>query len=316
MTAPAHQPVLFDETIEALRVRPDGIYVDATYGRGGHSKEILRRLDEAGRLLILDRDPAAIAEARKNHENDKRVIIRKGPFSMLEMIATENGLAGKIDGILFDLGVSSPQLDTAERGFSFQASGPLDMRMDTETGESAADWLARVDEKTLTRVLKIYGEERFARRIARTIINAREVEPITNTAQLAKLVSDAIPARTREPGKNPATRTFQAIRIYINRELEEIEQALPQTLRLLATGGRLAVISFHSLEDRIVKNFMRDVAKGDPFPLDLPVTQDQIKPLMKIIGKQIRPSEAELQSNPRSRSAVLRVAERTEVPIG
>jgi len=316
VTAPAHQPVLFDETIEALRVKPGGIYVDATYGRGGHSKEILRRLNEDGRLLILDRDPAAIAEARRNHENDKRVIIRKGPFSMLESIATENGFAGKIDGILFDLGVSSPQLDTAERGFSFQASGPLDMRMDTETGESAADWLASVDEKTLTRVLKTYGEERFAKRIARTILTSREEEPITNTAQLAKLVSNAIPAKFREPGKHPATRTFQAIRIYINRELDEIEQALPQALRVLATGGRLAVISFHSLEDRIVKNFIRDVARGDPFPLDLPVTQDQIKPLLKMIGKKIRPSEAEVQGNPRSRSAVLRVAERTEVGLG
>lgn len=290
--------------------------MDATYGRGGHSKEILRRLNEEGRLLILDRDPAAIAEAHKNHEDDKRVIIKKGPFSMLESIATEKGLAGKIDGILFDLGVSSPQLDTAERGFSFQASGPLDMRMDTESGESAADWLAKVDEETLARVLKVYGEERFAKRVARSIIEARETEPITTTAQLAELVTDAIPARTREPGKHPATRTFQAIRIYINRELEEIEQVLPQTVRLLATGGRLAVISFHSLEDRIVKNFMRDVAKGDPFPLDLPVTQDQIRPLMKTIGKKIRPSEAEVRSNPRSRSAVLRVAERTEVAIG
>jgi 16S rRNA (cytosine1402-N4)-methyltransferase len=316
VTAPAHQPVLFDETIEALRIRPEGIYVDATYGRGGHSKEILRQLNKEGCLLILDRDPAAIAAARKNHENDKRVIIRKGPFSMLETIATENGLAGKIDGILFDLGVSSPQLDTAERGFSFQASGPLDMRMDTDTGESAADWLATVDEKTLVHVLKTYGEERFAKRIARMLLKAREIEPISDTAQLAKLVSEAIPARTREPGKHPATRTFQAIRIYINRELEEIEQALPQALRLLATGGRLAVISFHSLEDRIVKNFMRDVAKGDPFPLDLPVTQDQIKPLMKIVGKKIRPSDEEIERNPRSRSAVLRVAERTEVAYG
>lgn len=290
--------------------------MDATYGRGGHSKEILRRLNDEGRLLILDRDPSAIAEAHRNHDNDKRVIIRKGPFSMLETIAREHGLTGKIDGILFDLGVSSPQLDTAERGFSFQASGPLDMRMDTETGESAADWLATVDEKSLARVLKTYGEERFAKRIARSIVQAREIEPITNTLQLAKLVYEAIPARTREPGKHPATRTFQAIRIFINRELDEIGQALPQALRLLAAGGRLVVISFHSLEDRIVKNFMRDVAKGDPFPLDLPVTQDQINPLLKIVGKKIRPSDKEVQANPRSRSAVLRVAERTEVALG
>lgn len=316
MADAAHQPVLIDETIEALRVRPDGIYVDATYGRGGHSREILRRLDESGRLLILDRDPAAIAEARRNHQNDTRVIIRKGSFSMLETIAKENGLDGKIDGILFDLGVSSPQLDTAERGFSFQTSGPLDMRMDTESGDTAAEWLATVDEKTLVRVLKTYGEERFARRIARAILRARESAPVTNTAQLAKLVSDAIPAKAREPGKNPATRTFQAIRIHINQELQEVEQALPQTVRLLAGGGRLAVISFHSLEDRIVKNFIRDTSKGDPFPLDLPVTHDQIKPLMKAIGKRIKPSAAEIEGNPRARSAVLRVAERTEVAYG
>jgi len=316
VTAASHQPVLFDETIEALRIKPEGIYVDATYGRGGHSKEILRRLSDKGRLLILDRDPAAIAEAHQNHENDARVIIRKGPFSMLERIAKENGLEGKIDGILFDLGVSSPQLDTADRGFSFQASGPLDMRMDTESGESAADWLATVDEKTLAGVLKTYGEERFAKRVARSIVQARVIEPITNTLQLAKLVYDAIPAKTREPGKHPATRTFQAIRIFINRELEEIRQVLPQTVRLLATGGRLVVISFHSLEDRIVKNFMRDLVKGDPFPLDLPVTQDQIHPMMKAVGKKIRPSEAEVKRNPRSRSAVLRVAERTEVAYG
>jgi len=316
VTVPAHQPVLFDETIEALRVRPEGIYVDATYGRGGHSKEILRRLNDEGRLLILDRDPSAIAEAHRNHDNDKRVIIRKGPFSMLETIAREHGLTGMIDGILFDLGVSSPQLDTAERGFSFQASGPLDMRMDTESGESAAEWLATVDEKTLAGVLKTYGEERFAKRVARSIVQAREIEPITNTLQLAKLVYEAIPARTREPGKHPATRTFQAIRIFINRELDEIKQVLPQALRLLASGGRLVVISFHSLEDRIVKNFVRDVAKGDPYPLDLPVTQDQIKPLLKVIGKKIRPSAEEILENPRSRSAVLRVAERTEVALG
>lgn len=305
---------MLDEAVEALAIRPDGIYVDATYGRGGHSKKILQRLNENGRLLILDRDPTAIAAARKDLENETRVIIRKGPFSMLESVVKEQGLEGKIDGILFDLGVSSPQLDTADRGFSFQSSGPLDMRMDTETGITAAQWLAGVDEKTLVRVLKVYGEERFARRIARAILKARDIEPITTTAQLAAIIADAVP--TREPGKNPATRSFQAIRIYINDELGEIERTLPQTVPLLAPHGRLAVISFHSLEDRIVKNFMRDLAKGDSLPLDLPVTHDQIKPLMKLVGKKIKPSREEVDANPRARSSVLRIAERTEVAYG
>jgi len=305
---------MLDEAVEALAIRPDGIYVDATYGRGGHSKKILQRLNENGRLLILDRDPTAIAAAGRDLGNDTRVIIRKGPFSMLESVAKEHGLEGKIDGILFDLGVSSPQLDTADRGFSFQSSGPLDMRMDTDTGTTAAQWLADVDEKTLVRVLKVYGEERFAKRIARAILTARDIEPITTTAQLAAIISDAVP--TREPGKNPATRSFQAIRIYINDELGEIERTLPQTVSLLAPHGRLAVISFHSLEDRIVKNFMRDLAKGDSLPLDLPVTHDQIKPLMKLVGKKIKPSREEVEANPRARSSVLRIAERTEVVYG
>lgn len=314
MTNAAHLPVLIDEVIEGLRIRPDGIYVDATYGRGGHSKRILDQLGDEGRMLVLDRDPEAIAAARRDLGNDKRVTIRKGPFSMLGSVAEENGLTGKIDGILFDLGVSSPQLDTAERGFSFQSSGPLDMRMDTDTGESAANWLASVDERTLKYVLRVYGEERFAKRITQAILEAREIEPIVTTDQLARIVAEAVP--TREPGKNPATRTFQAIRIYINQELQELEQVLPQTVDLLAPGGRLAVISFHSLEDRIVKNFMRELAKGDPYPLDLPVTHDQITPLMKQVGKKIKASKSELQNNTRSRSAVLRIAERTEVVHG
>jgi 16S rRNA (cytosine1402-N4)-methyltransferase len=311
---PDHQPVLREEAVDALQVRPDGNYVDATYGRGGHSKKILEQLNQNGQLLILDRDPVAIAAARQDLGNDTRVIIRKGPFSMLEQVILEKGLEGKIDGILFDLGVSSPQLDSAERGFSFQSAGPLDMRMDTENGQTAAQWLADVDEKTLVRVLKVYGEERFARRIARAILAWRVNTPIDTTEQLAKLISDAVP--TREPGKHPATRSFQAIRIFINDELGEIERTLPQTVRLLAPHGRLVVISFHSLEDRIVKNFMREASRGDPFPIDLPVTHDRIKPLMKTVGKKIKPSAAEVEINPRSRSAVLRVAERTEVAYG
>lgn len=314
MTKAAHRSVLLDEAVEALRIKADGIYVDATYGRGGHSKKILQRLGDQGRLLVLDRDPTAIAAARRDLENDTRVIIRKGPFSMLESVVKEEELEGKIDGVLFDLGVSSPQLDTADRGFSFQADGPLDMRMDSDGGTTAAEWLAGVDEKTLVRVLKVYGEERFAKRIARAILKVRDIEPITTTGQLAAIISDAVP--TREQGKHPATRSFQAIRIYINDELGEIERTLPQAIDLLAPGGRLAVISFHSLEDRIVKNFMRDLSRGDPFPVDLPVTQDQIRPLMKTVGKKIKPSAEEIDSNPRARSAVLRVAERTEVPHG
>jgi len=305
---------MLDEAVEALAIRPDGIYVDATYGRGGHSKRILQRLNENGRLLILDRDPTAIAAADRDLGNETRVIIRKGPFSMLESVVKEQGLEGKIDGILFDLGVSSPQLDTADRGFSFQSSGPLDMRMDTDTGITAAQWLAEVDEKTLVRVLKVYGEERFARRITRAILKARDIEPITTTAQLAAIISDAVP--TREPGKNPATRSFHAIRIFINDELGEIERTLPQTVPLLAPHGRLVVISFHSLEDRIVKNFMRDLAKGDSLPPELPITHDQIKPLMKLVGKKIKPSREEVDANPRARSSVLRIAERTEVAYG
>jgi len=314
VTTNAHQPVLVDEVIDALRIKANGTYVDATYGRGGHSKRILQQLGAQGRLLVIDRDPAAIAAATSDLADDSRVIIRKGPFSMLELIAKENGLEQKIDGILLDLGVSSPQLDQAERGFSFQSSGPLDMRMDTESGQSAAEWLAEVDEQALVRVLKVYGEERFARRIARAILREREEHPINRTEKLAAIVTAAVPKT--EPGKNPATRTFQAIRIFINQELDELESVLPQAMRVLAPGGRLAIISFHSLEDRIVKNYFRDQSRGDRFPLDLPVTHDQLAPLLKPVGKQQRATDNETRRNPRARSAVLRVAERTEVPYG
>jgi 16S rRNA (cytosine1402-N4)-methyltransferase len=304
-----HVPVLLEEALQALQVKEDGVYVDATYGRGGHAQEILKRLGDRGRLLVFDRDPKACEDARRKLGADARVQIIQGPFSMLARTIDGLGLAGIVNGMLFDLGVSSPQLDDARRGFSFRAEGPLDMRMDPDAGESASDWLQRAEEGEIARVIREYGEERFAQRIARAIVRERSIEPITTTGRLADIVARAVP--TRERKKDPATRTFQAIRIHINRELEEIGEVLPQVLRLLASGGRLAVISFHSLEDRIVKRFMRAEAKGEELPPELPVRQDHFHPRLRIIGKAIRAGEAEARRNPRSRSAVLRIAERT-----
>jgi 16S rRNA (cytosine1402-N4)-methyltransferase len=283
--------------------------VDATYGRGGHAQEILKRLRTHGHLLVFDRDPQACEDARRKFGTDTRTHIIQGPFSLLAHTIENLGLAGKINGILFDLGVSSPQLDDMRRGFSFRADGALDMRMDPQVGESAADWIRRAEENEIARVIREYGEERFAKRIARAIVSEREIEPITTTRCLAEIVARTIPSR--EKNKNPATRTFQAIRIHINRELEELQEALPQTIRLLAAGGRLVVISFHSLEDRIVKHFLRAEAKGDDLPPDFPVRHDQFHPRLKTIGKAIRAGDAEARRNPRARSAVLRVAERT-----
>jgi len=304
-----HVPVLLEEALQALQVKEDGVYVDATYGRGGHAQEILNRLGDRGRLLVFDRDPQACEDARRKLGADARVRIIQGPFSMLARTIDGLGLAGIVNGMLFDLGVSSPQLDDARRGFSFRTEGPLDMRMDPDAGESAADWLQRAEEGEIARVIREYGEERFAQRIARAIVRERSIEPITTTGRLADIVARAVP--TRERKKDPATRTFQAIRIHINRELEEIGEVLPQVLRLLASGGRLAVISFHSLEDRMVKRFMRAEAKGEELPPELPVRQDHFHPRLRIIGKAIRAAEAEARRNPRSRSAVLRIAERT-----
>lgn len=304
-----HVPVLLEEALQALQVKEDGVYVDATYGRGGHAQEILKRLGDRGRLLVFDRDPQACEDARRKLGADARVQIIQGPFSMLVRTIDGLGLAGIVNGVLFDLGVSSPQLDDARRGFSFRTEGPLDMRMDPDAGESASDWLQRAEEGEIARVIREYGEERFAQRIARAIVRERSIEPITTTSRLADIVARAVP--TRERKKDPATRTFQAIRIHINRELEEIGEVLPQVLRLLASGGRLAVISFHSLEDRIVKRFMRTEAKGEELPPELPVRQDHFHPRLRIIGKAIRAGEAEARRNPRSRSAVLRIAERT-----
>ena len=263
---------------------------------------------------MFDRDPQACEDARRKFGADARVKITQGPFSLLERTIDNLGLAGKINGILFDLGVSSPQLDDARRGFSFRADGSLDMRMDPQVGESAADWIRRAEENEIARVIREYGEERFAKRIARFIVSERDIEPITTTRRLAEIVARAVPSR--EKNKDPATRAFQAIRIHVNRDLEEIREVLPQTIRLLAAGGRLVAISFHSLEDRIVKHFLRAEAKGDDLPPDFPVRHDQFHPRLKTVGKAIRAGDAEARRNPRARSAVLRVAERTGEKTG
>lgn len=305
-----HVPVLLTETMQALNVQPGGVVIDATYGRGGHAVEIMKRLGENGSLLALDRDPTAVAAARHHFAGDSRVRVEHGPFSQLGSYADRHALTGRVTGILFDLGVSSPQLNDPARGFSFRHDGPLDMRMDPTRGVSAAQWINSAEESELARVFREYGEERFAKRIARTIVRARHTQPIVTTRALAELVAQAIP--TRERSKDPATRTFQAIRIYVNGELAEIEQALPQAMRALAPRGRLAVISFHSLEDRIVKQFFQYEAKGGDVPLDLPIRAADLNPRLKIIGRRQRATDIEIARNPRARSATLRVAERTE----
>lgn len=304
----AHRPVLLEASVEALSIDPTGVYLDGTFGRGGHSRLILQRLGERGRLIAIDKDPDAIAFAQQRFAEESRFQIVRGSFAMLAEVAEKAGVTGQVDGILLDLGVSSPQLDRAERGFSFLQDGPLDMRMDPASGQSAAQWLAGARAKEIADVLKEYGEERHAKRIARAIVAARAEQPIHTTLELAEIVAQANPSW--EKGKHPATRSFQAIRIYINRELDELKQCLQQVLDVLAPGGRLAVISFHSLEDRIVKRFMRDQAKGDRFPPRLPVTQAQLQPRLRVVGRAIRADEAEVAANPRARSAVLRIAER------
>ena len=304
----SHQPVLLKEVLEALNVKPQGTYVDGTFGRGGHARKIVQRLGPEGRLLVMDKDPQAIAVARQLFADDARIVIAKGSFALLKQKAEELQWAGSIDGILLDLGVSSPQLDDAERGFSFRREGILDMRMDTESGRSAAEWIAQVKEQELATVLREYGEERYAKRIARAIVKAREMQPIRTTRQLATIIAQANPKW--ETGKDPATRSFQAIRIFVNNELEDLKTGLDQVTELLKTGGRLVIISFHSLEDRIVKRFIRDQAKGDHYPAGLPITLAQLNPRLKPVGKAIRPSEEELAANPRARSSVLRVAEK------
>ena len=306
--APLHRPVLLTEALTALAVRPSGCYADATFGRGGHAGALLAALGPAGRLLALDRDPEARQWAAARFGSDARLTFVQGAFSQLAESVSAHELSGRLDGILFDLGVSSPQLDDPARGFSFSRDGPLDMRMDPSTGDSAAVWLNRVEEGELARVLAEFGEERFHRRVARAIVAARQQAPIATTARLARLIAEAVP--TREPGKHPATRTFQAIRIAVNDELGELRAVLPQAVRMLAPGGRLVVISFHSLEDRVVKRFMHEQARGRELPLDLPVTGVPEGRTLRLIGRRIRPDAAEIAANPRARSAVLRVAER------
>ena len=305
----AHTTVLLHEAVEALAIKPDGIYVDGTFGRGGHSARILEQLGNEGRLIALDKDPAAVA-AGKAWRDARFQMVHRG-FAQLAEVLRELGVA-KVDGILLDLGVSSLQLDDADRGFSFRFDAPLDMRMDTSSGMTAAQWLAEVDESLLAEVIRDYGEERFAKQIARAVVAARAVEPIRTTRQLVELAGKAV--RTREAGQNPATRTFQAIRIYLNGELEELARVLPECVTLLKTGGHLVVISFHSLEDRIVKHFMRDMAQGDKLPRNVPIRASEVpQGRLHLIGKATRATGAEVLANPRARSAVMRVAERSDV---
>lgn len=301
-----HETVLLHEAIEALQIKPGGIYVDGTFGRGGHSQLILHKLGAMGRLIALDKDPAAIAAGQAI--TDPRFVIVHSGFARLTELLGKLAIE-QVDGVLLDLGVSSPQLDDEQRGFSFRFDAPLDMRMDTSSGQTAAEWLATVDESLLGEVIRDYGEERFATQIARALVAARQEKPITTTRQLSEIVAQAV--RTREPGKNPATRTFQAIRIYLNQELEEIARILPQCVDYLRPGGRIVVISFHSLEDRIVKHFLRDMAQGDKLPRNLPIRAADIpKGRLRLIGKAVRATSQEVATNPRARSAVMRVAER------
>lgn len=309
----SHISVLLHESIDGLAIKPNGIYIDGTFGRGGHSRQILTRLGAEGRLISIDRDPQAIEEASKI--TDPRFQIVHGPFSGIESYVDALGLREKVDGVLLDLGVSSPQLDDPERGFSFMRDGPLDMRMDPTSGISAADWLAQADAEDIAWVLRVFGEERFAKRIAHAIVAYRENEanpPLIRTAQLANLIAQASPFKEKK--KHPATRSFQAIRIYINSELDEIETALQGALNILAPEGRLSVISFHSLEDRLVKQFIRKQSKGPDVPHGVPLTETQIRALgrakMKPVGKALKPTDSEVSDNTRSRSSVLRVAEK------
>ncbi len=309
----AHTPVLLREAVDALAVGPCGIYVDGTFGRGGHSRLILERLGESGRLIAFDRDPTAFSVGQALEAEDPRFRIVHSSFSRIQEVLRQLDV-DRVDGILLDLGVSSPQLEEADRGFSFRMDGPLDMRMDTSQGQTAADWLASASQAHLEEVIKNYGEERFAKQVARAIVAARSQQPVTTTHQLAAIVGTAVRSRKREDKQNPATRTFQAIRIYINQELEKLSLVLPQCVEVLKPGGRLVAISFHSLEDRIVKRFMRESANADRLPKEVPLRAMEVQRLsrnkLRVVGKAVRPIAEELAANPRARSAVMRVAER------
>ncbi len=303
-----HQSVLLDQAVAALITDRNGFYIDGTFGRGGHSRKILQGLSERGRLLVIDKDPEAIALAHELAQEDRRVSVFHGSFDAFQEAINEPEKSGKVDGVLLDLGVSSPQLDDALRGFSFNKDGPLDMRMNTASGITAETWLAQVDEKALADVLYQFGEERYSRRIAREICKFREREAINTTLQLAEIIKQAHPKWERH--KHPATRSFQAIRIFINNELSDLQKALVVMLDALAIGGRIVVISFHSLEDRIVKQFIQKEIKGGDFPVDLPITQAQLNPRLKAVGKAIKVDAEELSENVRSRSAIMRVAQK------
>ena len=307
-----HETVLLHEAVAGLNIKDGGVYIDATFGRGGHSAEVLKQLSSEGRLLLVDKDPLAIAHAKKMYGNDERVLIWQGSFKNFPEALKEFGVE-KADGLLLDLGVSSPQLDDASRGFSFMREGALDMRMNPDEGESAAEWIARASAEEIADVIYLYGEDKMSRRIARTIVEKRDESPISTTLQLAEIISTSIPMRLqkKEPGKHPATRSFQAIRIFINRELEDLNDCLSNCNDYLNHQGRLVVISFHSLEDRIVKRFLRANSKVPSMPRGLPIMDDQLSvPPFKLVGKAVKPSREEVAENTRSRSAIMRIGER------
>lgn len=299
---------MLNEAVAALKIKDSGIYIDGTYGRGGHSTKILTELGETGQLWVIDKDPEAIQAAKTVQKSDGRLGIYQGSFADITELAEQQNLKGKIDGVLLDLGVSSPQIDDPERGFSFMQDGPLDMRMNPEVGESAADWINRADQDEISQVLKKYGEEKFGKRIAHAIVERRQQQKITSTAELVEIIDQALPVKDKH--KHPATRAFQGIRIFINRELDDLQDCLNEVLDVLAVGGRLVVISFHSLEDRMVKRFMRDASRGDNYPAGLAIPESELNKRMKIISKAQKSGDDELANNPRARSAVLRVAEK------
>tara|TARA_R110000868_G_scaffold71111_5_gene208637 strand:- start:1819 stop:2757 length:939 start_codon:yes stop_codon:yes gene_type:complete len=303
-----HVSVLLNEALEGLAINPDGLYIDGTFGRGGHSRALLSGLAPGGRLIAFDKDPEAIRAGNELAAIDGRFVVVQRSFADMAQELKDKGLHGKVDGVLLDLGVSSPQLDDPERGFSFLHDGPLDMRMNPGMGQSAADWVNSASESDIATVLKEYGEERFSKRMARAVVTRREQQAFTRTGDLAAVLKEANPAW--EKGKHPATRAFQGIRIFINRELDDLADGLRAALECLAPGGRLVVISFHSLEDRLVKQFMRREAKGAPLPRDLPIRDIDIPVSVNLVGKAIKPTAAEIAANPRSRSAVLRIAEK------